>query len=373
MKIGFDAKRLFHNFTGLGNYSRSLLKNLNRYADENLDLHLYSPKLSEHLRVQEFLNTPAYTVHDKGQNSSILWRSSGIKKDLRQAGIEIYHGLSHELPIGIKGTGIKTVVSMHDLIFLKYPNQYPFLDRQIYNWKFSYAAKHADRVLAISESTKKDLIHYYNTPEEKIEILYQACDEQFYERKTPAEIQACQKQHKLPENYLLYVGSIIERKNLLQIVNAIELLPTSLKIPLVILGQGKSYVEKVREYIARKGMESLFVFCEHIPFSDFPAIYQQAKMFIYPSFYEGFGIPIIEALWSETPVIAADTSSLPEAGGPHSLYIDPNEPAELAEAIEKILTDEQLSHEMRLAGKVFVQKFHGRSLSQALVKLYKGL
>lgn len=373
MKIGFDAKRLFHNFTGLGNYSRSLVKNLHRYTEEELELHLYSPRLSEHQRVQEFLNTPAYSVHDKGQNSSILWRSSGIKKDLKQTGIDIYHGLSHELPIGIKGTGIKTVVSMHDLIFLTYPSYYSFIDRQVYNWKFAYAAKHADRVLAISESTKKDLIHYYQTAPEKIEVLYQACDEQFYEKKTPVEIQACQKRHKLPESYLLYVGSIIERKNLLQIVKAIELLPTSLKVPLVILGHGKAYLEKVRTYIARKGMESLFVFCEQVPFSDFPAIYQQARMFIYPSFYEGFGIPIIEALWSETPVISANTSSLPEAGGPDSLYIDPNEPAELADAIEKILTDDQLSQEMSLAGKAYVQKFHGRSLSQELVKIYKSL
>jgi len=373
MKIGYDAKRLFHNFTGLGNYSRSLVKNLHKYSEEPLDLHLYSPKLSAHGRIKEFLDPKSYTLHDAGSQNTLLWRSRNIRNNLLQDKIEVYHGLSNEIPLGLQKHGIKTIVSIHDLIFLRYPNYYPFIDRQIYNFKFSYAAKHATRVLAISESTRNDLIHYYGISPEKIEVIYQACDEQFYEEKTKQEIRTCLQQHKLPENYLLYVGSITERKNLLRIVKAIEILPSSLQLPLVILGKGKSYVQTVRKYIDKKGLQGLFLFREQVPFSDFPAIYQQAKALVYPSFFEGFGIPIIEALWSGTPVISANTSSLPEAGGPDSLYVNPHKIEEIASAIERVLCEEGLSQYMSRAGKTYVQQFHGRVLSQQLLRIYQQL
>lgn len=369
MKIGFDAKRLFHNFTGLGNYSRSLLSNLSQYANEDWELHLYSPKLSTHARVQEFLQEPYHRHSGKGW----LWRSRGISKDLQRDGINIYHGLSHEIPIGVGEKGIKSVVSMHDLIFLHHPHLYPFIDRNIYDWKFKYAAKHADKILAISESTKADLIRFYQTPKEKIEVLYQACDEQFYQLNSPEENRQILAKHQFPQDYLLYVGSIIERKNLLGLVKAIEMLPTDLQIPLLILGEGKAYKQKVQEYIAQKKLEKLFVFCEGVPFSDFPAIYQEAKAMIYPSHFEGFGIPIIEALWSKTPVITSQTSSLPEAGGPDSFYIDPKSIKEISSAIEKVLTDEKLSTKMCEKGAAYVQRFHGKTLTEQLIKVYKSL
>ena len=368
MRIGFDAKRLFHNFTGLGNYSRSLVRNLSRYANEDLDLHLYSPKPSQHQRVSYFQeNYPIHTNEDK----KILWRSKRIVSDLIRDNIDVYHGLSHEIPWGIGERKIKTIVSMHDLIFLRYPKFYPFIDRKIYDWKFRYAARYADQVLAISESTKADLISYYDISPQKIQVLYQACDEQFYQLHKLEEIESCLAKHKLPTDFLLYVGSITERKNLLGLVQAIELLPDSLQIPLVILGQGKAYKVKVQEYIERKGLKKLFVFCEGIPFQDFPFIYQAAKALIYPSFFEGFGIPIIEALWSKTPVICSSSSSMPEAGGPNSLYIDPAKTEDIATAIQALLENENLSKEMKEKGYQYVQKFHGQKLSIQLLDIYK--
>lgn len=369
MRIGFDAKRLFHNFTGLGNYSRSLLSNLSQYANEDWELHLYSPKLSSHARVQEFLDKPYHRHTGKG----VLWRSRGISKDLQKDGIDIYHGLSHEIPLRIGEKGIKSIVSMHDLIFLHHPHLYPFIDRKIYNWKFKYAARHADKILAISESTKADLIRFYQTTEEKIEVLYQACDEQFYQLNPQEVNRQVLDKHQLPKEYLLYVGSIIERKNLLGLVKAIEMLPTDLQIPLLILGEGKAYKQKVQEYIARNKLEKLFVFCEGVPFSDFPAIYQEAKSLIYPSHFEGFGIPIIEALWSQTPVITSHTSSLPEAGGPDSLYIDPKKVEEISKAIERVLTDPARAKYMQEKGAAYVKRFHGKQLTEQLVNIYKSL
>lgn len=373
MKIGFDAKRLFHNFTGLGNYSRSLVRNLHRYSPESLDLHFYAPKTSDHPRVREFLNSQKYTVHTKGTGPSALWRSYGIRKDLVTEGLDIYHGLSHELPFGIRKTRITSVVSMHDLIFLRYPDFYPYLDRQIYHKKFSYAARHADKIIAISESTKADLVNYFGTDPDKIEVIYQACDEQFYVRKPEEEIRASLNKYQLPDTYLLYVGSVTDRKNLLNLVKAIEILPESIKLPLVIIGQGKSYMSKVKEYIHQKGLEKLFLFCERTDFADFPSIYQQAQAFIYPSFFEGFGIPIIEALWSETPVISSKTSSMPEAGGPGSLYIDPDKVEDISQAIEKVLVDSELAVSMKDTGKTFVQQFHGNQLTNQLLNFYRSL
>ena len=132
--------------------------------------------------------------------------------------IELFHGLSNEIPIGLNKVNIPSVVTIHDLIFRHYPNQYSWVDRQIYDYKFRYACENAQRIVAISESTKKDIVHFYNINPDKIKVIYQSCHERFVQERSQKTIDAVLKKYNLPENYLLYVGSIIERKNLLAFI-----------------------------------------------------------------------------------------------------------------------------------------------------------
>lgn len=370
LRIGFDAKRLFNNFTGLGNYSRTLVANLAAYYPEHA-YFLFTPKVKHREETHFFQNDPLFSVQTPKGKFAPLWRMRSMVKDLKRQQIQLYHGLSHELPLKISDSGIKTVVTIHDLLFKQFPDQYTAIDRNIYNGKFRYACENADRIVAISEATKRDIVQYYAIAPEKIEVIYQSCHERFMQTKSQSTIQLTLQQYGLPEEYLLYVGSIIERKNLLGIIQAMEMLPPALQLPLVVVGGGKNpYRNKVRNYITTRGLQKKVFFSE-VSSADLPAIFQQASIFLYPSFGEGFGIPILEALFSKTPVITSRLSSLPEAAGPSSYLVDPSRPEAIANAVEGILSDGQFCKQMVEKGYLYAQRFRGEPLTHQLMALYE--
>jgi len=372
MKIGFDAKRLYRNFTGLGNYSRTLLENLAEFFPQN-DYFLYASTSKETPRTKSFFDAATYQLRFSNKKPAALWRSFGIKKDLAKDKLDIFHGLSGELPHLGKNRP-KTIVTIHDLIFRHFPKQYGPINTAIYDRKAGHACRTADIVIAISESTKRDLIQFYGIPEAKIEVLYQGCDGIFYEEKDAEEIRKTKEQLGLPSKYIVSVGSIIERKKLLELVKSYQHIDELHKVPLVVIGKGSDYAQKVKKYVAANPeLQPWIIFTKDIPFSDFPAIYQGAEMLVYPSVYEGFGIPVIEALVSGIPVITSSKSSLPEAGGPASVYIDEVNPINIASAISKVLADPQLREKMITQGKQHVQKFEKEKITTQLVGIYEKL
>lgn len=371
MKIGFDAKRAFLNHTGLGNYSRSVITALAQYFPEH-DYFLYTPKIARHARTAGLLRggnihicTPTLPVLKS------LWRSRLVVPRLLKDKLDLYHGLSHELPVGLHKTGIASVVTMHDLIFLRYPQYYKLADRKIYEAKFRYACKTADRIVAISEQTSRDLHTYFDTPASKIEVIYQSCDAAFMQPLPEAALQAVKTKYRLPGRYLLSVGTIEARKNLLLTIKAMALLKTPVK--LVVIGKATAYLDEVKAAIDQFRLADQVIFLKDVPFADLPAIYQLARIFVYPSEFEGFGIPILEALYSGTPVIAATGSCLEEAGGPGSIYVHPGDEAGLAAAIEKAGEDEGLRDNMITAGKKYAARFTERQQAEQLMALYREL
>lgn len=372
MRIGFDAKRLYNNFTGLGNYSRTLVENLHQYFPED-EYYLYTPKVRQDIVTAPFLEHPDYkTEHYQGPLKS-LWRSSFIKKDLKKDEIDIYHGLSHEIPFNLHRTKIRSVVTIHDIIFLTYPAMYTAIDRAIYNYKFRYACKYADKIIAISECTKRDIIEHFGTSPEKIDVIYQSIQPTFYSMQSEDAATLIVKKYNLPKDYLLYVGAINSRKNLLGIVKSMAFLPRDMQIPLIIIGNGHQYKKEVLEYAEKAGLTKhlQLISIVHDPL-ELQAIYQKARIFIYPSFYEGFGLPVTEALLSKVPVITSNQSSLPEAGGPSSYYINPNQPEEMAEAIKIILSDEIRRQNMIENGYLYAHdRFNVNRLTTQVHQLYQ--
>lgn len=367
-RFGYDAKRLFNNFTGLGNYSRTLLRNLATYYPDNA-YFLYTPKLKRHSETQFFTASPAFHVYQPNGPFKSLWRSWGVNRDLRRHRVQLYHGLSHEIPVGLHRRGIASVVTIHDLIFHQYPDQYQWADRRIYDAKFSYSCRHADLIVAISESTKTDIINDYGIAPEKVRVVYQSCHERFQKECTYRDLEEVRQRLALPPKYFLYVGSIIERKNLLGIVQALTQLPADLRLPLVIVGSGKEYLQKVVDFARHKGVLPLLQFVNPEP-DDFPALYQQAEVFLYPSYAEGFGIPIIEALFSQTPVITSNRSSLPEAAGPDAWLVDPSRPDAIAAGIEKIMTDDAFRQNMIEKGSAYARRFNGEDVTAQMMEAY---
>ncbi len=325
MNIGFDAKRAFHNNTGLGHYSRTLIRLLAYYYPEH-EYFLFNPKKSSRYNLKGNNLHEIVPTSFPGTLLRAAWRSSWIKKDLMREKIDLYHGLSHEVPIGINKTGIKSVVTIHDLIPERYPGQYNPIDVKIYRRKFLYACRHADKIIAISDQTRQDIMEFYKIPGEKIEICYQSCSPVFSVMVNEVEKKRISGKYDLPPEFFLSVGSIVERKNLLNVCKAFFLLRHELDIPLVVIGDGGKYKQQVKDFILQHDLEKKIIFLSEnknrnsdpgfLSTDDLAVIYQLAIAMIYPSFFEGFGLPVLEALCSRLPVITSNVSCLPEAGGP---------------------------------------------------------
>ena len=286
MRIGFDAKRAFQNFTGLGNYSRFVLKTLAQNQAQN-QYFLYAPKAIQNPRTSflfQLQNVVIKTAPIKWLKS--YWRSKGVVKDLVKDEIEIYHGLSHEIPSGLKQRGIKSVVTIHDLIYIRYPQFFKYIDRKIYDYKFRAACKNADRIIAISEQTKRDIIQYFGTNPDKITVVYQGCDEVFYLPASADVKNEVSKLYQLPAEFLLCVGTLEERKNQLIILKALTQLPSHFK--LVLVGKQGPYANQLVQFIKEHHLQNRVQLLENVPFTHLPAIYQSAKIFVYPSKFEGF-------------------------------------------------------------------------------------
>lgn len=374
MRIGFDGKRAVQNFTGLGNYSRHVIEMLCRFYPEN-EYILYAPKARQSKPFDAMLRQAPELkqVHAEGawQKMGAVWRSWGLSARLEKDRVDIYHGLSNELPLNIRKSGVKSVVTLHDLIFLRYPKYYKAVDRRIYAFKFRKACEDADAIVAISECTKRDIMRFFQIPEKKIHVVYQGCDASFA-CPVPSEKKAavCRK-YSLPGRYILNVGSIEERKNALRVVQALRDIPED--VHAVLVGRPTPYTRQVKAYCAAQKLEKRVHLLHGIAFDELPAIYRMAKAFVYPSYYEGFGIPIIEALHSGVPVIAAKGSCLEEAGGPDSIYVNPDIAGEISAAVNHILENPELREGMAQAGKAYVQRFSDERQARQLMRIYQSL
>lgn len=374
MNIGFDAKRITHNGTGLGNYGRFIIKVLSSCYPQNT-YHLYSPSIGQERLRNQLKDCKHVSYHYPNscfyRLFKFIWRSGALVSSLKRNKVELFHGLSNELPYGLRRNNIRSVVTIHDLIFLRYPEFYKPIDRFIYKRKFRHACLKADKIVAISEMTKRDIVHFFQVEEEKIAVVYQGCDASFTHPVDSDRKEQVRVAYGLPQRFILTVGSIESRKNLLLIVKAMKHLDED--IALVAVGRRTPYADEVEQYARENGLSDRVHLVSGVTFADLPAVYQLASLFIYPSFFEGFGIPIIEAIHSGLPVIAATGSCLEEAGGPSSIYIDPNDDRMLAEKISLVLSSPELADRMRSDGKQYVKRFSDEAIAGDMMKIYQEL
>lgn len=372
MKIGFDAKRAAQNRTGLGNYSRFVVRILSQQMPQH-SYHLYVPNQKRMPFLAEIATIRQLLLHFPtswfSSKLPAIWRTWGVASDLKKEGITLYHGLSNELPLSMKQAGCKSIVTIHDLIFLRAPQYYTPIDRIIYNYKFKKACQLADCIIAVSQFTKQDIVAYYGVSPEKIEVVYQGCDAAFATAVSADKKSEVAKKYRLPHRYLLYVGSIEERKNLLLVAKALKEAPADVQV--VAVGKRTPYQAEVEHYVAAQGWSEQITFLNDVPFADLPTIYQLAHLFVYPSRIEGFGIPLLEALNSGVPVIGCTGSCLEEAGGPGSLYVSPDSPQELASAINQVWGNETVRQQMIEAGKRYATNFDDQRLAEQMMAVYK--
>jgi len=364
MKIGYDAKRAFLNTSGLGNYSRNTLNAIQKYFPQH-HYSLFTPEIkTAMLEEQEKFEVIAPENTQSGFKKAI-WRSMQLSEEIKDHNIDLFHGLSNELPRGIHKTSIPTLVTIHDLIYIRYPQFYKTLDRAIYFRKAKYACDAATRILAISQQTKDDILDFVDVDPEKIEILHQAISPLFFENANTGKVK---EKYNLPNDFILAVGTIEERKNQLSIVKAVQ--EKGIDLPIVFVGNPTSYCNDIHKYIADKKLDKKVLFLKNIPEKDLAAIYQLAKVSIYISVFEGFGLPVIESMACDCPVITSNVSCLPETAGDAAVLCSPDNIEELGNSIEKTLNDSDFRKDLILKGRIRANEFQPKKYAEKLISLY---
>lgn len=370
MKIGFDGKRFYNNHTGLGSYSRTLFHNLiTLYPEQEYLLFVHQKFFNKSPYAYEIYKSKTF-VSDAPRHD--IWRTKGMSDDIANEGLHIYHGVSGEMPLGLPAQ-VRRVVTIHDLIFMRHSEWYPYFDRLAYEKKAKYAVQHADVIIAVSEQTKADICELLKVPEEKVQVVYQTWGKAFNHVLRLEYLSYARKKYALPDDpYILFVGAITERKNLQVVCNAL-LMPENEDVPLVIVGEESAGFEKFEEFVEDNKLKGRVYIYHNIPWYEMPTFYQLARCTVYPSLYEGFGLPVIEAMRCGITAITSNNSSLKEVGAQGAVLVDPTNVEELGHAIHKVMTDQEYYNKLREEAQRFVMNFHPRKVTQQIMDIYQSL
>ena len=371
--IGFDARCANTQESGIGSYARFIIKALAEACPENAYFRMYTPKHQPHNEYDALDTLPnVESMEPDGslwRKLSWLWQILRITKDAKRGDVELFHGLEGRLPYGLRRNQIRSVVSVHNLISIRFTKHYNILERIIEYIKVSSACHRADRIIAASEATKRDIAHLLGISHEKIDVVYEGCNPMYSQKISDEQVEAVKRKYNLPERYILNIGEMVERKNFGLIVEAMAELPED--INLVVVGEQTSYTRRIKRRLKILGFEERVHFRRNIAQEDRPALYKGAEIFINPSKFEGFSIEILEALSVGGPVIAARGSSLEEAGGPDSIYVSSKDCGELVDAIENIRNDEALRQRMIEQGARHVTHFRSEVAAYNIMKCYR--
>lgn len=362
MKVGLDAKRAFLNYTGLGNYSRNVIMSLLEHYPHN-EYYLFTPDPGSHSfldEVKKFKNVNL--VKPKSKLLTSRWRSYGITRLINELNLDVFHGLSNELPFNIHQSKARKVVTIHDLIPFKEDTFRNVFDDYFSKRKMRSACNNADVVTAISEATKQEIVTRFAINPEKIKVVYQPAG-----FSIPTNIPEVKSKFNLPDKFILQVGTVEYRKNIQIILKAL----IKLKIPdlhFVVVGKKGNFYKSLQSFSTNNGLGQLIHFIDPVSNDDLAGIYKKSLAVMYPSFYEGFGLPIIEALSFNKPVLTTKGGCFEEAGGPGAYYCDTESTDEVADAILNILNTDSTAKVN--AGKEYVSQFTAKATADGLMSLY---
>lgn len=366
LRIGFDAKRAFQNKTGLGSYSRTTIDALVAAFPDN-DYQLYTPGIKEGLYQAPEQCTISCPDGRWWTGVKPVWRSYKVTELAQRAGVELFHGLSHDLPVGLAKAGIRSVVTFHDLIMMRYPRFYRAADRRLYYQKNKHALRVADRIIAISEQTRHDLQEFMGVDDSRISVLYQSINPLFYTKARPDDLEFTRLKYRLPRHFVLLPGTLEPRKNQGRILQA--LVENRIDIPVVIAGRQTSYLKKLKPLLRQ--LKDRLVFIQTASNEEMAHLYQMAEMCLFVSLFEGFGLPVAEAQASGCPVITSQISSMPEAGGKGACYVDPESAGEIAAAMLLLLGDSDKRNELVELGYENAERFRAEAYAQQLMEIYQ--
>lgn len=353
VRIGVNAHLLSlaqsYRSAGINGYIQQLLRRLPE-ADPALNYTVFTGE-------RRYMSTTGLQVrHSRWPTQRpalrIAWEQVVQPGAARRAHVDLLHEPAFVGPVA---GATPLVVTVHDLSFLLYPQAFRAFNRFYLRLVTNLSVQKARRVIAVSENTKQDLIRTYHLSPNKIDVIYNGLDECF-QPLPKDQVDQFRARHSLPERFLLFVGTLEPRKNVLKLIEAYAQLPKD-RPPLLLVG-GKGWLyDEVFALVADRALTDEVRFVGYVPAEDLPWWYNAAEVFVYPSLYEGFGLPPLEAMACGTPVITSEVSSLPEVVGQAALRVDPNDAGMLAQAMERALTDRELQDRLRTAGLAQARAF----------------
>ena len=351
MRIAIDARKL--RDYGIGTYVRNLLRHLSR-LDSTTEYVLLCN--GEDCGALEALGENFRAVVDSSAPYSIREQIS-VPLDLRREGIDLFHAPHYVLP---PLTPCRSIVTIHDCIHLRFPQYLPNRLAYAYARASLWIATHrSSRVLTVSEASKRDILKYFRVPAAKIDVIYNAIDERFGEAPDDEEVARVRERYQLNDPFVLYAGNIKPHKNLERLIEAFhELRKGDLEhVKLLIIGDEISKYATLRRAVHHYQLHKHVRFFGFVPDKTLAVLYRLASVFVFPSLYEGFGLPPLEAMASGTPVITSNVSSLPEVVGDAALLIDPYDASAIAAAMRQVLTEPALREDLRRRGLQRVREF----------------
>ncbi|MBI1305454.1 MAG: glycosyltransferase [Bacteroidetes bacterium] len=360
MRIGFDAKRYFHNRTGLGNFSRNLVQSLaQNHTEENwFLLDSKGGEMPSDLNLQ--LITPS--------RKTLLWRQIGISGEIERLKLNVFHGLSAELPLS-RPRNCALVVTVHDLIFLKLPKNYRTADRFIYTYKLRNAMEQADVIVCTSEVTKHDLIEIFPRFKNKLRVLYQACDQQFYTKFNVDVLDDFRQQQNLPAEFILCLSSFEKRKNQINLLKAYALLKGE-KPDLVLAGRPGDFMREIENFIRENNLTDKVRLMTNLPVENLNFLIQASTFCVFPSMYEGFGIPVLECMAAGRLVLTSKDSSMSEITGDGDFLFDPKSPESIAENLQNAFNEDHRNTSLEIQQNQ-LPNFRSELIAEQHMNLYR--
>ncbi len=365
MRIGIDARLMKHQPAGISRYTGHLLRALAKLnqTDEFVIFqhrHHRLPLITQ----ANFRRSTIYTpVHHRFEQ--LL-----LPVELARYSLDLLHSTDFIPPLY---SPIPAVITVHDLAFLHWPH-FLTTDSAAYYGQIDRAVKHARHIIVPSESTKKDLTRLLGAPDDKVSVIYEAAAPSFQPLPLAATRREVAQTYKIPEAYILIVGTIEPRKNVNGLLHAFHHLRTKYNITdvgLVIAGGHGWLYEEIMETVNKLGLQKSTYFLGRVPDEALRKLYVGARCYVHPAHYEGFGLPPLEAMACGTPTIVSNISSLPEVVGDAALLIDPNNPEEIAVALQRLLTDEELYAELRTKGLQRASCFSWEMAARSTLEVYR--
>ncbi|MGE5245599.1 MAG: glycosyltransferase family 4 protein [Betaproteobacteria bacterium] len=364
MRIGIDARKL-HDF-GIGTYIRNLVRHLARMDRDTEYVLLCRP---EDVEALVSLGDNFRPVVETSGNYSVAEQLK-VPFAVQREGITVFHAPHYVLPPLV---GCRSVVTIHDCIHLMFPQYLPGRLAHVYaRSAITLAARRATRVITVSESSKRDILRFVNLPPEKIDVIYNAYDERFAVEPREEDVVRVRERYQLHDEFVLYAGTVKPHKNIERLIDAFHRVRQQGldHLKLVLIGDDISKYASLRRAVHRHQLHQYVRFLGYVPEETLAVMYRLAGVFVFPSLYEGFGLPPLEAMASGTPVVTSNLSSLPEVTGDAAVLVDPYDPASIADGIRRVLVDEELRRTLRSRGLARARQFSWEASARRVREIY---